>query len=158
MRTRWPSWTTSGTMFCRRKQCEKYEEARAGALAVLRRMFWGVSRSATSPERVGCGPRRDHSGRIVLDVHRSPELRRGRARVFTSREAWLLGRRMEPVRAAFGQKRSLTPTRGSNPGKLTLVLFLVPTRFLFHARFRFERRNPRLERRCLDPFVTGVPP
>ena len=47
---------------------------------------------------------------------------------------------------------------GSNPEKLTFILILVPTRVLFHARFRFERRNPRLERRCLDPFVTGVPP
>ena len=31
-----------------------------------------------------------------------------------------------------------------------LIIFLLPTRFLFHARFRFERRNPRLERRCLS--------
>ena len=69
------------------------------------------------------------------------------------------GSKKKPVRAAFFQKRSIMGAlRGSNPGKLKKIIFLLPTRFLFHARFRFERRNPRLERRCLDPFVTGVPP
>ena len=58
-------------------------EARAGALAVLRRMFWwGVSRSATSPERVGCGLARDTPGRIVHEARK----RAGRERVFPLRE------------------------------------------------------------------------
>ena len=51
----------------------------------------------------------------------------------------------------FWPKRPITPAApGSNPEKLTLILFLVPTRVLFLARFRFERRNPRLERRSLS--------
>ena len=98
-------------------------------------------------------------GRPPESSMRPARARRGRARVFTSHEPQQKGQAMEPVRAAFFQKRSIMGAlRGSNPEKLTFILILVPTRFLFHARFRFERRNPRLERRCLDPFVTGVPP
>ena len=113
---RWPS----ATMSCRLKQCEKHGPehsksrggcCRASREAALRRSVWDAVYKDRRPPESSMRPAR---------------ARRGRARVFTSREAWLLGRRMEPVRAAFGQKRSLTPTRGSNPGKLTLVLFLVP--------------------------------
>ena len=39
---------------------------------------------------------------------------------------------------------------GSNPGKLKKRISLFLWRVLFLARFRFERRNPRLERRSLS--------
>ena len=129
----------------------------ARALEVSRRMlWWGESRNATSQ---GVW---DAVFQEILPLLSPvvPFLAQETIACFSvPQEPWLLGRKMEPVRAAFFQKRSIMGAlRGSNPEKLTLVLFLVPTRFLFHARFRFERRNPRLERRCLDPFVTGVPP
>ena len=129
----------------------------ARALEVSRRMlWWGESRNATS-QGVWDAVFQEISPLLSPVV---PFLAQKTIACFSvPQEPWLLGRKMEPVRAAFFQKRSIMGAlRGSNPEKLTLVLFLVPTRFLFHARFRFERRNPRLERRCLDPFVTGVPP
>ena len=120
------------------------------ALVTTARMWYDL-RSGGHETRI-CDQPRDISG-----VDR--RARRGRARVFTSHEPQQKGQAKKPVRAAFFQKRSIMGAlRGSNPEKLTFILILVPTRFLFHARFRFERRNPRLERRCLDPFVTGVPP
>ena len=130
--------------------------ARAGALEVSGRMLPGESRNSTSPGRVGCGLPRAPPAGIVHEARP----RAGNDRVFLrAARALAFGRKMEPVRAAFFQKRSIMGAlRVSNPEKLTFILILVPTRFLFHARFRFERRNPRLERRCLDPFVTGVPP
>ena len=129
----------------------------ARALEVSRRMlWWGESRNATS-QGVWDAVFQEISPLLSPVV---PFLAQKTIACFSvPQEPWLLGRKMEPVRAAFFQKRSIMGAlRGSNPEKLTFILILVPTRFLFHARFRFERRNPRLERRCLDPFVTGVPP
>ena len=45
-----------------------------------------------------------------------------------------------------GQVRAVVTGAGSH----AFILILVPTRVLFLARFRFERRNPRLERRSLS--------
>ena len=89
-----------------------------------------------------------------------PSSRRKRSRVSPCRKSlgfWVAKwSRFAPL---FSKKGLLWGRSGARiREKLTLVLFLVPTRVLFHARSRFERRNPRLERRCLDPFVTGVPP
>ena len=143
----------SETMPCRRKQCEKHGPEHSQCFsgcsrlpfeATLRQSVWAVVHEEPRPR---LSPVRPLVAQDTIACFSVPQ------------EPWLLGRKMEPVRAAFFQKRSIMGAlRGSNPEKLTLVLFLVPTRFLFHARFRFERRNPRLERRCLDPFVTGVPP
>ena len=47
---------------------------------------------------------------------------------------------------------------GSNPGKLKKRISLFLWRFLFLARFRFERRNPRLERRSLSLGCHGGTP
>ena len=128
----------------------------AGALELSPRMLPGESRSQTSQERVGCGLQGRPPAGIV---HEARESAQGTSVFLAAAEPQQKGQAMEPVRAAFFQKRSITGAlRGSNPGKLKKIIFLLPTRFLFHARFRFERRNPRLERRCLDPFVTGVPP
>ena len=144
-------------MFCRRKQYLKHGPEHSfcfggccGAFreAPLRQSVWAVVHEEPRPR---LSPVR-------------PLVAQGTSACFSSRgSSRPKGPAKEPVRAVFGfwpKKAFETPTRGSNPGKLTLILILVPTRFLFHfhARSRFERRNPRLERRCLDPFVTGVPP
>ena len=50
----------------------------------------------------------------------------------------------------LGKKAYYGGSWGSNPGKLKKIIILLPTRVLFLARFRFERRNPRLERRSLS--------
>ena len=88
-----------------------------------------------------CGMR--SSKRSVSTIACPALPRAGNDRVFLrAARALAFGRKMEPVRAAFFQKRSIMGAlRGSNPEKLTFIPILVPTRFLFHARFRFERRN-----------------
>ena len=118
-----------------------------------------------------CGPIREVKLRhsvwvVVFQENRpltspvEPRSARGGVRLSLLREQNLSsGRALEPVRAGRRQKRSaMIGPGGSKPRKLKKVIFLLPRRLLFHARFRFERRNPRLERRCLDPDVTGVPP
>ena len=117
-------------------------------------MLPGESRNGTSQERVGCGLKVPPPTGIVHEA--LP--RAGNDRVFlAAQEPWLLGRKMQPVRAAFYKKRSNMGAPRAETMKIEKDN-LLPTRVLFHARSRFERRNPRLERRCLDPFVTGVPP
>ena len=130
--------------------------ARAGALELSGRILSGEPRSETSQERVGCGLPRDPPSTTAC-----PALpRAGDDPVFLVGEALSAqGSSKKAGSRRFWPKKAYYPRGpGVQPGKLTFILFLVPTRFLFHARFRFERRNPRLERRCLDPFVTGVPP
>ena len=111
-------------------------------------MLPGEPRNSTSQERVGCGLPRDLPS--TLACRALP--RAGDDRVFLGpQEPLAEGSKKKPVRAAFFQKRSIMGARrGSNPGKLKKIIFLLPTRFLFLARFRFERRNPRLKRRCLS--------
>ena len=119
-------------------------------------MLPGESRNCTSQERVGCGLPRDLPS--TLACRALP--RAGDDRVFLGPQEPLAegSKKKAGSRRFFPKKVYYGGSPGSNPEKLTFILILVPTRFLFHARFRFERRNPRLERRCLDPFVTGVPP
>ena len=128
----------------------------AGALTVFLRMLWADSRSETSPQRVGCGISRHHSGKNA----RSARQRAGRRALSPVLEQILSsGFLIEPVRSGFPKKRSLrglagfeTPEIGR---KLRWIIFLLPRRLLFLARFRFERRNPRLERTTFSLHVTG---
>ena len=77
--------------------------APAGALEVSGRMLSGEPRSETSQERVGCGLKVPPPAGIVHEA--LP--RAGNERVFlAAQEPWLLGRKMQPVRAAFYKKRS----------------------------------------------------
>ena len=127
-----------------------------GADSVLLRMLWADSRSETSPQRVGCGLPRESPANIARGA---PQRAGRRALSPVLEQNPVLEQKCEPVRSGFPKKRSaMSPPGGSKPRKLGLILFLVCRRLLFPARFRFERRNPRLERRCLDPDVTGVPP
>ena len=89
-----------------------------------------------------------------------PAARRGQLRVSPLRKQASLWVRPSSRFAPLFSKKGLYygGAPGLESGEIDFILILVPTSFLFHARFRFERRNPRLERRCLDPFVTGVPP
>ena len=132
-------------MSCRRKQCEKHglehwksprECCRASRETALRKSVWDAVFQEISPLLSPVVPFLAQKTIACFSVPQEP---------------WLLGRKMEPVRAAFFQKRSIMGAlRGSNPGKLKKIIFLLPTRVLFLARFRFERRNPRLERRSLS--------
>ena len=75
----------------------------AGALELSQRMLPGESRNSTSQERVGCGLKVPPPAGIVHEA--LP--RAGNDRVFlAAQEPWLLGRKMQPVRAAFYKKRS----------------------------------------------------
>ena len=124
-----------------------------GADSVLLRMLWADSRSETSPQRVGCGISRHHSGKNA----RGAPQRAGRRALSPVLDTLLSERGdIEPVRSGFPKKRSaMSPPGGSKPRKLGLILFLVCRRLLFPARFRVERRNPRLERTTFALHVTG---
>ena len=79
-----------------------------------------------------------------------PRERAGDERVSRGRRASSPGSKKKAGSRRFWPKRSIMGAlRGSNPGKYFLRLILVSGPVLFHARFRFERRNPRLERRSL---------
>ena len=116
-------------------------------------MLPGESRNGTSQERVGCGLKVPPPTGIVHEA--LP--RAGNDRVFLAAQEPLTqgsskkagSRRFWPKKVYYGG------SWGSNPGKLKKIIFL-PTRFLFHARFRFERRNPRLERTTFALHVTGA--
>ena len=80
-----------------------------------------------------------------------PRERAGDERVSRGRRASSPGVEKKSRFALFLAKKAYYGgSWGSNPGKLKKILILVPTRVLFLARFRFERRNPRLERRSLS--------
>ena len=128
--------------------------APAGALEVSGRMLPGESRNSTSQERVGCGPPRDPPPTLACRALPRAEndrvfLRAARASAFGSQNG-AGSRRFFPKKVYYGG------SPGSNPGKLKKILILVPTRVLFLARFRFERRNPRLERRTFTLYVPGA--
>ena len=94
----------------------------AGALEVSRRMlWWGESRNATSQ---GVW---DAVFQEILPLLSPvvPFLAQETIACFSvPQEPWLLGRKMEAVRAAFFQKRSIMGAlRGSNPEKLTLEYY-----------------------------------
>ena len=129
--------------------------APAGALEVSGRILSGESRSETSQARVGCGLQGRPPAGIV---HEARESAQGTSACFHLPEPRLLVGVWSRLAPLFSKKGLSNPHAGLESGKLKKIIFLLPTCFLFHARFRFERRNPRLERRCLDPFVTGVPP
>ena len=80
----------------------------AGALTVFLRMLWADSRSETSPQRVGCGISRHHSGKNA----RSARQRAGRRALSPVREQILSSVLLiEPVRSGFPKKRSLRGAR-----------------------------------------------
>ena len=80
-----------------------------GADSVLLRMLWADSRSETSPQRVGCGISRHHSGKIA----RSARQRAGRRALSPVLEQILLsGLLIGPVRSGFPKKRSLRGLAG----------------------------------------------
>ena len=125
-----------------------------GALTLWLRMLWADSRSETSPQRVGCGISRHHSGKNACSA-RQRAGRRALSPVLEQNP--VLEQKCEPVRAGRRQKRSaMIGPGGSKPRKLKKVIFLFPRRLLFPARFRIERRNPRLERTTFSLHVTGV--
>ena len=96
----------------------------AGALEVSRRMlWWGESRNATSQ---GVWDAVFQEIPPLLPPVR-PFLAQGTIPCFSSEKlSRPKGQAKKPVRAVFGQKRPITPAApGSNPEKLTLILFLV---------------------------------
>ena len=95
----------------------------AGALELSQRMLPGESRNSTSQERVGCGlPRAPPAGIVHEALPRA-----GNDRVFLAAQEPLTqgsskkagSRRFWPKKVYYGG------SWGSNPGKLTLILFLV---------------------------------
>ena len=95
----------------------------AGALELSQRMLPGESRNSTSQERVGCGLKVPPPAGIVHEA--LP--RAGNDRVFLAAQEPLTqgsskkagSRRFWPKKVYYGG------SWGSNPGKLTLILFLV---------------------------------
>ena len=80
-----------------------------------------------------------------------PRERAGDERVSRGRRASSPGVEKKSRFALFLAKKAYYGgSWGSNPGKLKKRISLFLWRFLFLARFRFERRNPRLERRSLS--------
>ena len=87
-----------------------------GPLAVLLRMLWADSRSETSPQRVGCGISRHHSGKNA----RSARQRAGRRALSPVREQILSSVLLiEPVRSGFPKKKvCYEPARGFETSKI----------------------------------------
>ena len=80
-----------------------------GADSVLLRMLWADSRSETSPQRVGCGISRHHSGKNA----RGAPQRAGRRALSPVLDTLLSERGdIEPVRSGFPKKRSLRGLAG----------------------------------------------
>ena len=120
--------------------------APAGALPVLRRIWLADFRSLTWQPRLHCGLTGDSAGRI------SPGLRQGApaARAPLADVKQSLGRDSKKKTA------HQEPLPGFESAKTAVDNILLPTRVLFHARFRVERRNPRLERTTFALHVTGA--
>ena len=91
-------------------------EREPGALEVLLRMLWADSRSETSPQRVGCGPARDYSGRIV---HSARQRAGGRARVSPLRKQafWLASSRFAQKKGAILRALALLSAERSEEKK-----------------------------------------
>ena len=97
-------------------------EAWGGALTVLLRMLWGVSRRATSPQRVGCDLLRDYPGRIV---HFARQRAGGNCASLPSANKRAFGLELGAGSRRFFQKKVYYGgAPGLNPRKLTLILFL----------------------------------
>ena len=97
--------------------------APARALEVSGRMLPGESRSQTSQERVGCGLQGRPPAGIV---HEARESAQGTSAFLAAAEPLAQGSKKKAGSRRFWPKRPITPAApGSNPEKLTLILFLV---------------------------------
>ena len=86
-----------------------------GADSVLLRVLWADSRSATSPERVGCGLARDTPGRIVHEA-RQRAGRRALSPVLEDPFVWGFAHRAGSLR--FSQKKALKGLAGFETSKI----------------------------------------
>ena len=97
--------------------------APAGALEVSGRILSGESRSETSQARVGCGLQGRPPAGIV---HEARESAQGTSVFLAAAEPLAQGSKKKSRFALFLAKKAYYGgSWGSNPGKLTLILFLV---------------------------------